>query len=82
MARLRLHNQQVEFHASHTQLEAEIRQSRQQLRERVANLERMMIYGVEQSPRPWAVILSPKLEARIAFKFANNWPSWSTKGLP
>lgn len=82
-ARLRFHTQKVEFFSTPSQFDAVIRHGRdlQQLRRQVANLEKMMVHGVEQSPKPLAGVLSPNLKAKIESEFSRHQPSWSTEDL-
>ena len=83
IARLRFHTQKVEFYSAPSQFDAVIRHGRdlQQLRRQVANLERMMIHGAEQSSSPWSDVLPPSLEAKFGFEFDRNRPSWSLENM-
>lgn len=82
MAKLKDHISKVDFCAKPNQFEAIFRQGQdlQQLRRQVANLERRLFHGDEQSTTLWASIVPPELKANLEHAFIAHPPSWYVEG--
>ena len=82
MARVKFHIKKVEFYTKPAVFDSIIRNGSeiQQLRRQVAQLERLMINGPEQSQSLSANVVSDELRGRLEFEFQTNSPSWSVKG--
>ena len=82
MAKLRLHIDKVDFYAKPHEFNAVIRNGSeiQQLRRQVANLERFLISGPEQSQALWTDCIPEELKVKLEEHFQTNTPSWSPRG--
>lgn len=81
IARLRFHMTKVEFYTN-PEFDSIVRNGIeiQELRRQVANLERLMINGPQQSQDLWANVLSDELKARLESEYQINRPAWSVEG--
>ncbi len=82
MARVRFHITKVEFYTKPSEFDSIIRNGSeiQHLRRQVAQLERLMINGPEQSQTLSANVVSKELKGRLESEFQTNSPAWSVKG--
>ena len=81
-ARLRFHIDKVDFYTKPAEFESIITNGSeiQHLRRQVAQLERLVINGPEQSQTLSANVLSDELKERFERQFQTNSPSWSVNG--